>query len=549
MINILLVDDEPIVRLALRELTDWGQLGCEIAAEASNGREALEIVRTRRIGIVIIDLTMPIMNGLEFLKQLKQLELSDDLPKPRVIVLSAYSNYEYVREAFLHGAVDYIIKDDLEEAAVTAVVSKAIEAIGETAKTQERTLREEERLYVQGKEAAIIRELGANSTESDEAEPSPRVEEWLYGTARSTQLIVCLKVDRTYGMGERMLDEERERFLRRSILQVMESQDREGYLIPIQNGDWAILLLFAQEEGVQLVRLQTSDLLNRLTSQLKHYMNLSVSVGVSEPCIGNVFWNERYQQANRLASLRYAMGLGRIHFPENLPMPSKSPGIDTSSGLFTNLLYKLEKGNSSWREEWPQICKLLEQEVLFSPESVRRAFRSLLWELQALLHAYNRDWSHMTETAETTKEPFERLEEWETLSDTLRWMDKIVNDCAVLVDPARRVEEAVPRMIEAACKYIDRNFNEPLSLQLLSEMSGVSESYFSKQFVKESGCNFVDYVAKVRVDMAKKWMGSGMKLYEIAERVGYPNQAHFSKVFRKVAGETPNEYRERIRSR
>lgn len=543
MISILLVDDEPIVRLALRELTDWEQLGCEIAAEASNGREALEIVRSRRIGIVIIDLTMPIMNGLEFLKQLK---LSDDLPKPRVIVLSAYSNYEYVREAFLHGAVDYIIKDDLEQAAVTAVVSKAIEAIGETTKAHEHTLREEERLYAQGKEAAIELELDPHTNKSEAAVPHSRVEEWLSETVQSTQLIVCLKIDRSYGMVEKTLDEERERFLRRSILQVMESQDRECYLIPVQSGDWAILLIFAQEDGVQLVRHQTSDLLNRLTSQLKHYMNLSVSIGVSEPCAGHLVWNERYQQANRLASLRYAMGLGRIHFPENLPLPSKSPRIDTSAGLFTNLLYKLEKGDLSWRSELTQLSKLLEHEAPHSQESVRRAFRSLLWELQALLHAYNRDWSHIAETA---MDPFEQLEECETLADTLHWMDKIVNECAVLVDPARRVEEAIPRMIEAACKYIDRNFNEPLSLQLLSEMAGVSESYFSKQFLKESGCNFVDYVAKVRIDMAKKWMGSGMKLYEIAERVGYPNQAHFSKVFRKVAGETPHDYRKRIRSR
>lgn len=543
MISILLVDDEPIVRLALRELTDWEQLGCEIAAEASNGREALEIVRSRRIGIVIIDLTMPIMNGLEFLKQLK---LSDDLPKPRVIVLSAYSNYEYVREAFLHGAVDYIIKDDLEQAVVTAVVSKAIEAIGETTKAHEHTLREEERLYAQGKEAAIELELDPHNTKSEAVVPSSRVEEWRAETVRSTQLIVCLKIDRSYGMVEKTLDEERERFLRRSILQVMESQDRECYLIPAQSGDWAILLIFAQEDGVQLVRLQTAELLNRLTSQLKHYMNLSVSVGVSEPCAGHAFWNERYQQANRLASLRYAMGLGRIHFPENLPIPSKSPRIDTSAGLFTNLLHKLEKGNLSWRSEWTQLSKLLEHEAPHSQESVRRAFRSLLWELQALLHAYNRDWSHVTETA---IEPFEQLEEFETLSHTLLWMDKIVSDCAALLDPARRIEEAAPRMIEAACKYIERNFSEPLSLQLLSEMAGVSESYFSKQFLKESGCNFVDYVAKVRIDMAKKWMGSGMKLYEIAERVGYPNQAHFSKVFRKVAGETPHDYRERIRLR
>jgi two-component system response regulator YesN len=78
---------------------------------------------------------------------------------------------------------------------------------------------------------------------------------------------------------------------------------------------------------------------------------------------------------------------------------------------------------------------------------------------------------------------------------------------------------------------------------LVSQWVGVSESYLSKLFVKETGENFLEYVTRIRIEKAVMMMNSGMKLYEIGEKVGYPNQAHFSRIFKKVTGKTPMEYR------
>ncbi|MFH5183893.1 helix-turn-helix transcriptional regulator [Paenibacillus sp. TAB 01] len=83
---------------------------------------------------------------------------------------------------------------------------------------------------------------------------------------------------------------------------------------------------------------------------------------------------------------------------------------------------------------------------------------------------------------------------------------------------------------------------------MLAHWVGVSESHLSKMFVKEAGEKFIDYLTRIRIQKAKELMGTGMKLYEISERVGYPNPEHFSRVFKKEAGLSPAQYRDRMES-
>ena len=107
MFRVLIVDDEPLVRIALRELIDWETYQCEVVAEASDGQEALRVLqRQEGIDLIMMDIQMPTMDGITCWRSLGLTMKS----KPIVIVLSAYSEYDYVRQAFLLGAVDYIVK-------------------------------------------------------------------------------------------------------------------------------------------------------------------------------------------------------------------------------------------------------------------------------------------------------------------------------------------------------------------------------------------------------------------------------------------------------
>ena len=120
MINMLIVDDEPLVLLTIKALCRWEDFGIVITGEASNGRAALELVRSRPdTDIVVVDVDMPVMNGIEFAEALQRENLS-----PALIFLSSYSNFEYVRSAFKSGACEYLLKSELDGKTLLELINR-----------------------------------------------------------------------------------------------------------------------------------------------------------------------------------------------------------------------------------------------------------------------------------------------------------------------------------------------------------------------------------------------------------------------------------------
>ena len=143
--------------------------------------------------------------------------------------------------------------------------------------------------------------------------------------------------------------------------------------------------------------------------------------------------------------------------------------------------------------------------------------------------------------------PYEVLIQMTRMMDVHIWLEKLVASLAAHLDPRRLAIQQSPRLVDKAKAYIDAHYHEPLSLTEVSEWVGVSESHLSKQFTKETGENFIAYVTHIRIEKAIQLMWGGMKLFEIAEKVGYPNQGHFSRIFKKIIGLTPQQYRETSR--
>ena len=123
MYKMLLVEDEPIVRLALKSLIDWNNYGFDEVLEASNGNKALEIIKARGdIDIVITDINMPVMNGIELIEESRRLGINTEF-----LVLSAYDDYTLVRSAFKLGINDYILKTEMEPDKILKMVMAALE--------------------------------------------------------------------------------------------------------------------------------------------------------------------------------------------------------------------------------------------------------------------------------------------------------------------------------------------------------------------------------------------------------------------------------------
>ncbi len=122
--NVLIVDDEPIIRNGLKSFIDWEEHGLALVGDCANGLEALELLRSRPVDILITDIKMPVMDGLELTRN--ALEVN---PQMKVVLISSYNEFDYVREGMKHGAVDYLLKPSLEAEELIAVLDRCKEML------------------------------------------------------------------------------------------------------------------------------------------------------------------------------------------------------------------------------------------------------------------------------------------------------------------------------------------------------------------------------------------------------------------------------------
>jgi two-component system response regulator YesN len=165
------------------------------------------------------------------------------------------------------------------------------------------------------------------------------------------------------------------------------------------------------------------------------------------------------------------------------------------------------------------------------PDRVRAVFVDMLWELGAVLYAKG---IRLEEVQPTSHNPFDEIKQMETLEETQQYARQLLQRAHSAIHGNSLMNAArYSPSIASAKKFLDLHYREEINQSLISEMVGVSESYLSKQFVKEVGCNFIHYLTKLRIEEAKQLLELGIKISDISERIGYLKPEHFSRIFKK----------------
>ena len=234
MHSVLVVDDEPFVRLSIASLRPWGDDGFDFPAEAANGAEALAALATRpEIDIVLLDLSMPVMDGLEFLRHLAAERARRP---PAVVVLSAHDDYHLVREAFKLGASDYLLKGEMDGAGLRAALEKAASGIGDS---RERDAAIVQRRHLEFLKAQVLRDILAGPA-------SPELQETFQELGIGIQLpfrVCSFWVEELEAVAARERAEGLGRFSEmaaRSLAQVL-ARWGQGEVVPLAPGHFAVL--------------------------------------------------------------------------------------------------------------------------------------------------------------------------------------------------------------------------------------------------------------------------------------------------------------------
>jgi two-component system response regulator YesN len=274
--SVLVVDDEPFVRLSIASLRPWGDEGFDFLAEAGNGAEALAVLAARpEIDIVLLDLSMPVMDGLEVLRRLR----AAPLPRPMaVIVLSAHDDYHLVRDAFKLGATDYLLKRELEAETLRAALEKAASGLQPST---ERTAAILQRRQLELLKAQVLRDLLATPA-------TPELEETFagLGIALAPPFAVCgFWIEDLAAVSRREGEDGLARFAEmaaRSLRQALDATGR-GELVPLGPGHAVVLFSPPSPTGTPL-EAAARAFCEDAADYLARYLSVKVTFSVGPAC-------------------------------------------------------------------------------------------------------------------------------------------------------------------------------------------------------------------------------------------------------------------------
>lgn len=532
LLNVLIIDDEPLVRGYIRSLLDWEGCGFVICGEAVDGCEALDRMAQMQPDIVLLDIHMPGMDGVVLSSR-----IAEQYTGTKIIVLSSYDNYDYVRDTLRNGVVDYLLKHRIDRALMLQALQKARDKILEEARKaelEERLAREREFVSPTLVETYLKELILGNKERFD------LIEDYFKSlklfTGKGAMVIGVLQIGYFDLITYRYKDSEKNGLVK-NVMDICRQilQNEEGsYIGYIDQGRFALLFVFNDVKSEGNLWQQVYSRKSRMESSLRLFLNLSTDFGFGGVCSRLNEADRFYQEACKNMEQKEAGFLPR---GDRAPYDhGSSPVVALTIGQEKQLLTSLETGNGGLAElVINEIFDMLKQE---SPSS--RGVQIIVKEMLDIAFKAGRKADIDLDGTGAEK----ALNRWtgnETLGDIKLRIQSLYS---TLMDEMRRNQQrqSYSRYVRQALDYISRHYREDISLEKAAKDIGITHTYLSRLFKGETGVSFTERLNQVRIEVSKKFMDGGESVKEIYENVGFKNYSYFFKVFKEITGSTPLEY-------
>ncbi|GIP24355.1 response regulator transcription factor [Paenibacillus sp. J22TS3] len=515
MIKVVIVDDEPKLRQGLQTLIPWEQLGFTVTATAANGQEALEVIKEETPDLAIVDIRMPLMDGLELIRN-----LTTSGHQMHFIILSGYADFEYAKMAIKYGVTGYILKPvDTEEMA--ANLKRVRERIEE-----ERMKRAQPFVEAVNPRWLLHQLLDPQEKAIESAKLISMAEEadllW-----SSYEVIAVLPQVPEAGRADALYR------LSEAWRPLIEGEYRGAVTL---RPPYAILLLQEPLRG----RQRREKLYRELRSSANGLRFTAATGGaVSSPEeIGH-----SYLKAQESIQQAFFGEKGRLLGPIPPVYPLPEPDWLSSDGdteeiteqIIFRLYYSLDVGNHSG------IRPLLDEAAAFflrQGQDEKVVKESFFFLTNAVIHKLTEGSHKKLMGTETVSRFLNGILQYEVLDDLLEETHRFLLALAEDAGPGGK-EQELKKMIS----FIHRHYAENLRLDTLAGLLNYSTAYLGQLFKNKTGEYFNTYLDRVRIEKAKELLGQGMKVYEVAERVGYTNVNYFHSKFKRYEGRSPSDYK------
>lgn len=532
MLKLMIVDDEAVIRSGIASVVDWMSLGIEVVGEAANGRDALNRALLLRPDIVMTDIKMPIIDGLEFAR-----ELLKKRPDTRVVLLTGYSDFQYMQQAIQMGAVDYLLKpvrvDDLEKLMrrlCTDIRAQREEKMRQIA-TQQVLARN---LPVM--RGACLRDFLAGRTTADAFASGARE----LGIPLAGPRFVAVELD-IDDWEQHASEQGGAPLTRYSVMNIAEEQLGEL-------GDAAFGYLQAESSLLGVVRLEqgeqedVTEACRQIQFYVQRFFHFTLTAAVG-PCVGTL---EELRgsciRARDALEHKVYMGKNQVILAENVP---------AGAGGGTVLLAREDEEalkeavamnkNLAAQKKLDEIFRTYFENGAYTRKAVRQ-FGNVL--LRLVLRALQDAQIDPQEAFGQNVHIVDEIECYETL-DEIRMFVKNVYSRAVRVLEGRQGSN-YRHTVRDSIEYVKAHYAESIQVSDVAAAVYVTPNYFSKIFKQETGENFTEWLNKFRIEKAKALIlqQQGEKVYEIAAKVGFHDYKYFAFIFKKYTGYTPGTFKE-----
>lgn len=522
--KIVIVDDDEVIVKAISRIIERSSLDIHVAGEAFNAINALRIVEELMPDIIITDIMMPGMNGLELIDEIKKRKFAVE-----IIILSAYREFDYAQQALQLGAVDYILKPVSEQ--------KLITTLHNTIKIIEQQHTEANRKTRFVKDKVYYSLITENQWKQNVFGLNECFSQKMRGGQYSVSVFEPGSIADT---GDENVEKIGECII--SIIQKTYC-DSVGYIIFDEDIHQIVVIKEVPENRpVGSLDSLTISLACQTKETLKSELGLDVNIGVSDPVSSVYDLPQAYKKAVFASKNKFYVGKETV----------------TLYGQIKHIDYVYQKDLIKNREELNNQVKLgiqekavdmlkrifeyYKQKQISNPEMIYMECFEIILLIRRTLVRMD---IHREVKEKLYRIKFDNLKDFNTIDELYEYMKDMVTVIILSIEESRKNENSV--VIARAMSYCKNNLAADITLELVADHINFNKSYFSLLFKKETGENFWDYLTNLRITKAKTLLEStNLRVYTVGEMVGYKNSSHFGRIFKDIVGITPAEYKAKI---
>ncbi|MEK4008019.1 response regulator transcription factor [Paenibacillus sp. FSL H3-0333] len=528
MYSVMLVDDDQPVLDFLSAMIPWDELGLTLHSACKNGLVALEKAQADMPDIVITDIGMPYMDGLELIRELKL--RSEEL---RVVVLSCMDDFTYAQQAVKLMVSDYILKEMISRELITGLLRELCEDLRRRDADKAQTLKwksmaEHQKVLLK---QSVLRRIAARELPDSEW----RADAAELGIMPDLTAHVAVLCRISGNAGESEPEELALMSWVESAAEAVRQEDTAAVCLPYSGRDCVLVFSGGMGNGADSGHI---SMLGSLRSAIQALPGVTASFQYL--CIPAGSGHFREGIIDLLSQGReYAFYLkpGELNGLKMLPP-------FTEEDLFLHYAEAAQEIREAFLEEAAdRLAALLSKWMdtirarRYAPRQVKEWMLKLLYDNQMRLMArqqYQSTFSlELLHDTLTAIDHIDHLEEW-----SQQFFSERLPVIREMYQETRRDE------IKKVKQYVDRHLNRKITLEEVAEYTHLNSSYFSRLFKKETGMSFIHYVTHTKMEQAKEWLDqSPQSVEQVAEQLGYENKSYFTKLFKLHTGTTPGEFR------